>query len=142
MHRTALIALALLLAVPAQAGKHWIAGRVTDRNGEPVDNAIVSLAPGNVQLVTDRDGQFLIDYLRDPAGERTKLEKKTMYDLEIFKPGFHVAAKSLDYRKGIMDVEAITLVEETIEIHDDGENLDPDLYADSTHSSGANYEGQ
>ena len=29
-----------------------------------------------------------------------------------------------------------------VDVQDDGGNLDPDLYADRTHSSGANYEGQ
>ncbi|NCG22309.1 MAG: hypothetical protein GWP91_25105, partial [Rhodobacterales bacterium] len=74
--------------------------------------------------------------------ERTRLAKKTDYVLEVFKPGFHSFAVSLHYKRGPITLEAITLVEETIQVQDHGENLDPTLYADPTHSAGANYEGQ
>lgn len=132
----------VLLLSTALAGKHYIVGQVTDRNGEPVDRAVVTLDPGNVQLVTDREGRFLVDYLRDEDGQRVKLAKKTAYVVEIFKPGFHLKTVSVTYKKGVVEMEPLTLVEETIEIADDGAELDPDLYENATHSSGANYEGQ
>lgn len=131
-----------LLTLDALAGRHYIAGQILDRNGEPIDRAVVTVDPGNVQLVTDREGQFLVDYLRDEDGERIKLAKKTDYVVEVFKPGFHIRTVSLSYRKGAVQLEPFTLVEETIEIADDGAELDPELYPNATHAGGANYEGQ
>ena len=142
MTRTLFIATALLLAPQALAGKHFITGTIQDRNGEPVDRAIVSLNPGNVQLVTDREGRFLIDYLRDEAGEWVRLSKKTDYQLEVFKPGFHTQTYNFYYKSKELVLETFTVVEETIEIQDHGENIDPDLYSDQTNDSGATYEGQ
>lgn len=133
----------MLLAVAvAEAGPHSIAGLVVDRNGEPVSRAIVSLAPGNVELVTDREGRFLVDYLRDEAGERLKLEKKCTYTLSVFKPGYHDFAVQVDYRKGELLVDTVTMVEETIDVQDFPENLDPALYSRPAQSAGATYEGQ
>ena len=139
---TAILTLAIGLSAVAQAGGHAITGRVVDRNGEPVDRAIVSLEPGNVQLVTDRDGQFLIDYLRDDTGERIKLAKKTDYTLEVFKPGFHIETRKFYFKRGTVEVDLVTLVRDTIEMADDTADLDLSELDKSTHSAGANYEGQ
>jgi hypothetical protein len=134
---------AMMMALPLPASaKNLISGQIIDRNGEPVNRAVISLEPGNVQLVTDRLGNFTIDYLRDEDGERVKLRRKTDYRVEVFKPGYHTQAVSLYYKRGETLMEAITVVEDTIEVQDHGENLDSDLYKDSTHSAGANYEGQ
>jgi hypothetical protein len=126
----------------AHAARHVIGGRVIDRNGEPLSRAVVSLAPGNVELVTDRDGRFLIDYLRDERGERIKLGKKTEYKLEVFKPGFHTFSVPVSYKRGEVEVEAVTMIEVSINVQDFPENLDPSLYTSATQSSGATYEGQ
>ena len=137
-------ALLLLLLLPsvALAGRNSISGRVLDRNGNPVERAIITLAPGNVELITDADGRFFIDYLRDPAGERVKLAKKANYALEIFKPGFHTESAQFYYKKGAFIVEDKVLSEDSIVVQDDGTALDPSLFSDSTQSSGATYEGQ
>ena len=132
----------MALGTDAWAGRHYVTGVVTDRNGDPVDSAIISLSPGGVQLVTDRDGQFLIDYLRDDEGNRVNLSKKTSYKIEVFKAGFHVYATSTWYKKGPLELAPIALVEETIAIDDNLTDLDPANYPTSTHSAGANYEGQ
>ena len=132
----------LLLTPPAFAGRSYIMGSIQDRNGEPIDRAIVTMQPGNVQLVTDREGRFLIDYLRDEEGQRVRLSKKTTYTLEVFKPGFHVFSVDFFFKAGPHTVESITVVEETIQVTDDGQDLDPELFQDATHSAGANYEGQ
>jgi len=143
MHRVLLSSvLAIGLAAPAWAGKHQISGLVIDRNGNPVEQAIVSLTPGNVQIVTDREGRFLLDYLRDEAGNRLKLAKKTDYQFEIFKAGFHLQSAATYYKRGPLVLEPITLVEDSIKVADDGLDLDPTIYANPTQSSGANYEGQ
>jgi len=145
-----LLTLALLAPV-AQAGTHSIATTVTDRNGAGLGRTIVSLAPSpddvdakpyTVELVTDRQGNVLIDYLRDTEGERTKLSKKTQYVIEVFKPGFHTFTTSFYYKKGEISLDPVVLVEETIEVEDIAENLDPATTPDSTHAAGANYEGQ
>lgn len=132
----------LLLSANAHAGRHAITGQVLDRNGEPVDRAIISLSPGNVEMVTDREGKFLIDYLRDNEGQRVNLLKRQQYDLEVFKVGFHVETRSFLYKRGPALIEIITLTEDTIAIQDDGKDLTESLESKPTHSAGANYEGQ
>lgn len=138
---TALLGLSLL-APSAEAARNQITGRVIDRNGEPVTRAIVSLSPGNVELVTDRDGRFVIDYARDKYGDRTRLAKKTDYKLEVFKPGFHTHVESFYYKRGELAFPTFTLVSETIRVDDDQMDLDPELHQTQTQSTGATYEGQ
>lgn len=133
---------ALWVSTPASAAKHLITGQVIDRNGEPVSRAVVSLSPGNVELVTDREGRYLIDYLRDDSGERVRLERKVDYTLEVFKPGFHTFTSTFFFKKGELVVDTVTMVEETIDTQDFPENLDPALYSRPTQAAGANYEGQ
>ena len=140
--RTTALVVALGLSSSALAGKHAIVGQVVDRNGQPVDRAIVSLEPGNVQLVTDREGRFLIDYLRDETGERTKLAKKSDYTLEIFKAGYHIETRAFFFKRGTVEVDRVTLVRDTIEMADDTSGMDPADFDQATHSAGANYEGQ
>ncbi|MCB9678438.1 MAG: carboxypeptidase regulatory-like domain-containing protein [Alphaproteobacteria bacterium] len=132
----------VLLLATALAGRHAIQGQVIDRNGDPIDRAIVSLAPGNVELVTDREGRYLIDYLRNEKGDRTRLARKTDYTLEVFRPGYHTASTKFFFKRGELTVDTLTLAEESITVPDAGENLDPEIYKDPTHASGANYEGQ
>ena len=86
MVRTLLILTACLWATAC--GPRIISGKVMDRNGNPVDRALVRIEPGNVELVTDSTGYFQVDYLRDDLGERVKLDARTDYSFEIFKPGY------------------------------------------------------
>lgn len=123
-------------------GNRIITGQVIDRNGEPMDRVVVSLQPGNVELVTDSDGRFMIDYLRDEEGERTKLDKRQDYAVELFRPGYHITESSHYYKKGELIIEPITLTEDTIKIRQSSANIDPDEHPDRTHSSGTNYEGE
>lgn len=138
----ALVCVALVTTSTAQASRHQITGQVLDRNAEPVDRAIVSLSPGNVQMVTDREGRFLIDYLRDEDGRRIRLGKKREYTLEVFKPGYHIEQRMFFYKRGSLQMDNIAMKPETIRVEDMGEDLDPELYTDETHSGGATYEGQ
>jgi len=115
----------LVCATAAQAAPSLIGGLVVDRNGKPLARAIVSLAPGNVELVTDRDGKFAIDYLRDATGERIKLSRKTDYTLSVFKPGFHTYTVKVEYRHGELQVDPVTMVEETIAVQEISQNIDP-----------------
>ena len=134
--------LALFVSAPSWAGRAYIAGEVVDRSGNPVSRATISLTPGNVELITDDRGRFLIDYLRDDSGQRVRLERRTEYEIEVFKPGFHIETVSLSYRTGGVTLEPLHLSEEAIKVNDDGANLDPELFSDHTDTSGANYEGQ
>lgn len=136
------MSLLALLAASALGARPSIAGRVVDRNGEPVSRAIVSLSPGNVELVTDRDGRFLVDYLRDEAGVRVRMRRKTEYTLTVFKPGYHDFSVTVAYRRGAHEIETVTMIEETIAVEDFPENLDPALYRRPAQSAGATYEGQ
>lgn len=135
-----LLAAALLLT--ACGGKRVITGQVTDHRGEPVDRVIVSLEPGRVELVTDREGRFLIDYLRDEAAERTRLAPRTTYRLELFKPGYHPLSRDVPYRSGPLDLGLLGLIPDVLRVQDDGQNLVPTLGEDRSTSGGATYEGQ
>ncbi|MEO0602493.1 MAG: carboxypeptidase-like regulatory domain-containing protein [Myxococcota bacterium] len=140
----------LLLAASAFAGKHAIVGTVVDRNGDPVPRAVVSVtvtakkqASYNVSLMTDRRGTYRVDYLRpDGAERRIKLQKRAEYEIEVFKPGFHLHDAGVYFRKGEMTVAPITLVEETIAVQDLPENLDPGANSDAATSTGATFEWQ
>lgn len=136
------LALVLLVAPAAQAGRNAISGQVLTRNGDAVERAIVTLQPGSVQIITDVEGRFLIDYLRDDAGDRTRLAKKTEYTVEIFKPGYHTHELTFFYKRGAVVIDNVTLKEDTLEVSDDGQALDPGLFGDRTHAAGATYEGQ
>lgn len=131
---------ALLLA--SGCATHQIRGTVTDRNGEPMDRVVISLNPGSVELITDSEGAFTIDYLRDSEGNRVRLEKRTEYTVEAFKTGYHVATTALYYKKGDVVCEVITLKEDTIRVDASEDNIDPARFIDKTHSAGTNYEGE
>lgn len=135
--RVGMCALGLVVASTAQ-GANLIGGTVVDRNGDPMPKALIELTPGNVELVTDRSGAFQIDYLRDPQGERVKLEKKTVYELKILKAGYHAHTVSVPYRHGPFLVEPVVMVPITIEVDDIRENLDKAVPTTATDLS---YEG-
>lgn len=124
------------------ASRRAISGQVLDRNGMPVERVIVSVEPGGVEIVTDTEGRFTIDYIREAGGERTDLDKKTEYRIEMFKPGYHISRSSVDYRRGAIELEPFTLVKDTIRVSDNEDDLDPEKYPDRTHSAGTNYEGE
>lgn len=142
-------ALALLagLAVTATAlsgcaSKRVIYGSIVDRNGRPMDRVIVSLDPGGVELITDSEGNFSIDYLRDEAGERVKLEKKTDYTLEAFRTGYHVQRLDFYFKRGELFLDPVTMKEDTIRLQASEDDIDPSRFPDRTHSAGSNYEGE
>lgn len=145
-HRAPLFALALVMSTGVLttgcANKRMIHGQVVDRNGDPMDRVIISLDPGSVELITDADGSFLIDYLRDEAGERVKLDKKTDYTLEAFRTGFHVERMDFYFKRGELILEPVTMKEDTIQLRASDDDIDPDRFPDRTHSAGSNYEGE
>lgn len=142
MHRPLLLALLIAIGGSGCANKRAIQGTVIDRNGLPMDRVIISLDPGNVELITDSTGSFRIDYLRDEKGERVKLDRKTDYALEVFRTGYHVGRSSFYFKKGELVLEPITLKEDTIILRASEDDIDPARFPDRTHSSGSNYEGE
>ncbi|MBN2800008.1 MAG: carboxypeptidase regulatory-like domain-containing protein [Deltaproteobacteria bacterium] len=148
MHRALItLVLSLSLAAPALAGNNLISGAVSDRNGQPVARAQVRLVPedpakGTFLMVTDPEGRFLIDYLREADGDRSKLARKTRYQLEIFKPGYHVLAQDFYYKRGEVHLDTITLVEDTVRIEETPIDLSGNLERGDTGSGGGSYEGQ
>jgi hypothetical protein len=137
---------AALVPGAAHAAQRSISGRVVDRNGEPVDRAVISLHslhslhsldPGQVELLTARDGSFTIDHLRDNVGERTKLERHTRYTLDVFKAGYHTERIEFSYRHGALELEPVTLTWETLEVQDKGVMgavIDPDRFRSEDRS--------
>jgi len=115
---------------------------VVDRDGAPVDRALISLAPGGVEMITDSEGRFMIDYMRDEAGERAKLGKKTEYTIEAFRTGYHIESARVYFKKGELIIEPITLTPDTVRVAASEENLDPASYEQSTQATGAAYEGE
>lgn len=134
--------LAGCLVLSACGGKRVITGMVTDASGQPLDNAIIRLEPGNIELVTDRQGQFVIEYLRTDDASRTGIAKRQTYVLDVFKPGFSIEQREFYYKSGAHLVGAIPLTPEVLRVQDDGENLVPSLQAEPTNTGGATYEGQ
>jgi hypothetical protein len=142
---TRLSSLPLLIALSVgtnACGPHVIQGQIIDRNGQPVPRAIVGLAPGNVELVTDGDGKFMLDYLRDDAGERVKLKRRTDYGIEIFKPGYHVLSQEFYYKRGELLMEPMVLKEDSIRVIGSDELYNPEEHRDRTHSAGQSLEGE
>lgn len=133
-------ALGLIGFVASAYAEPAIGGQIMDRNGQPVQKAMVSLEPGGIELVTDREGRFTITYLRDGQGERVKLTKRTDYVLQVIKPGFHSQSIDVQYVRGVLLLEPVMLVAETIAVTDDRADLDPGA-GPITETNGHSLEG-
>jgi hypothetical protein len=145
MVNTNLWAATLLLgpfALGSCARHHAISGTVIDRNGQPVERVVVSLDPGGVETLTGPDGVFMVDYLRDEDGERVRLARRTLYEVELFRTGFHISKHQVDFKRGELILEPFTLAEDTIHVPVGVDNIDPALFPDRSQSTGATYEGE
>lgn len=131
-----------LLLLFACATHHVISGQVVDRNGQPVERANVALAPGNVEIITDDNGHFAIDYLRDAEGSRTKLSRRTDYTVEFFKVGFHPEKQAFYYKRGEFVLEPVTLTEDTVRVETATVDIDPAKFPDRQQAAGGSYEGE
>ena len=134
--------LGLLAHGPAHAATHALSGQVVDRNGAPVARVNVAVAPGNVEIITDETGRFRIDYLRDDKGERIRLARRTTYTFTFFKVGYHEATTTVEYRRGELALSTVTLREDTLELSDSSDNLDPAATTARDAASGGSYEGE
>jgi len=135
-------AVLLLALANGCAARQAITGRVIDRNGDPIDRVIVSLDPGDVELITDSDGSFAIDYMRDEKGNRVRLERRRDYSVELFRLGYHVGETTVYYKRGELVVDPITLTEDTVRIEGPEVEVDPGQFRDRTQGTGATYEGE
>ena len=137
-----ILSVLVLCGVTGCAQHHAITGSIIDRNGEPIESVIVSVAPGDVEILSDERGGFVVDYLRDESGERVKLLRRTDYEVSAFKAGYHEAKTRFYFKRGELQLEAITMREDTIRVDAGDENLDPAAYPDRAQNNGAAYEGE
>lgn len=118
-----------------------IEGRVLDPAGQALVQAVVTLQPGDAKVVTDPQGRFSVNYLRDPSGERLPLRRQTDYTLIAWKPGYEEVRLKVAYTRGSIEVAPITLARETPSVQDPAEPLDPTRAATPAIGEGATYEG-
>ena len=107
-----------------------------------MDRVLVRLEPGNVEVITDSEGVFRIDYMRDENGNRVPLSRKTDYRMEAFRLGFHFHEIQFTYKRGEQALAPVTLVEDTIRVQPSQLSIDPGAYPERTQSTGATYEGE
>lgn len=125
------------------ATRHSISGTVIDRNGDPMDRVIVALDPGNVEILTDNEGRFSIDYVREDDGDRSRLPRRTDYTLTFFRTGYQDAREDFYFKRGAHECGTVQMVEDTIQVSEPAEPIDPKkLHADPSASGGATYEGE
>jgi hypothetical protein len=133
----------IFLLLPSTAlAANVIEGTVVDRNGKPLERVNVALDPGNVELVSDQDGTFHFDYLRDSTGNRVKLSRRTEYKVTYFKVGYHPESTVVEYKHGDLVLEPVTLKEDTIRVDPSLDNIDPGQFPDKAQNSGGSYEGE
>ncbi len=119
-----------------------IHGEVQDRNGQPMARVNVRVLPGNVEIVTDDEGKFTIDYLRDDAGDRVRLSNRTTYTFEIYKLGFQLARLDLEYTHGEVALDPVTLTPDTITVRASSTDMDSANAPASDAQGGGSYEGE
>ncbi|MBL8614204.1 MAG: carboxypeptidase regulatory-like domain-containing protein [Deltaproteobacteria bacterium] len=137
-----LCALCLGPLIGGCAAKSAISGAVVDRNGDPVERVIVSLDPGDVELLTDPEGAFRINYMRDETGQRVKLDRRRTYTVELFRLGYHVSRHDVIYKRGELILDPITLTEDTVRVEAPGVEIDPGSLKERPEGAGATYEGE
>ena len=139
MNRSFLLA---CLVLAGCAKHHAISGQVVDRNGKPLGRANITLAPGNVEIITDDDGRVMIDYLRDAEGTRVKMGKRTDYAIEYFKVGFHPQKATFYFKNGELTLEPVTLAEDTVRVAPSDTAFDPGAHPNRGQEAGGSYEGE
>lgn len=134
----------LVAALSSQTAwaKPAIHGQVQDRKGEPMARVNVRVVPGNVEIVTDDEGRFTIDYLRDEEGNRERLSNRTTYTFEVYKLGFQLAKLDLEYTRGEVQLEPVTLSPDTITVRPSSTDIDSANMPDNDAQGGGSYEGE
>ncbi|MSQ03614.1 MAG: carboxypeptidase regulatory-like domain-containing protein [Myxococcales bacterium] len=132
----------LMLILVGCAKHHAISGLVLDRNGKPLGRTNVTLAPGNVEIITDDNGRFMIDYLRDAEGTRVKMGKRTDYAIEYFKVGYHPQKSTFYFKNGELTLEPASLAEDTVRVEASDTVFDPGAHPNRGQEAGGSYEGE
>jgi hypothetical protein len=105
---------------------------VADRNGNASDKALDASLQGSRGLaVTTEGGRWVVDHLSNEDGSGLGLPRKHIYEVTVYKPGFHLWKESVLYEKGTLQVE-VTLYPDAIEIEDVGNMVDTSLGETST----------
>ena len=136
------VAIVFVMSIGGGCAHNRITGTVVDRNGAPVPGVIVGLTPGNVEVLTDAEGNWAVDYLRDDAGSRIRLGTRRDYDLEVFRLGYHAATTGFRYQRGSLDTGTLTLVEDGVRVATPDDDIDPGREAALPRAAGAAYEGE
>lgn len=98
-------------------------GRVVDRNDKPLSRVSITIAPGEVERISNRWGEYEVDYLFSAEGERMSLGKNKDYAISAFKAGYREAVQVVRFSGGTLEVPTITLVEDTIRMSDDDDEI-------------------
>lgn len=116
-------------------------GKVVDRNDKPLARVTIRVAPGEVERVSNKWGEYEVEYLFSDEGERKALSKNSDYTISAWKPGYHEQTQIFRYEGGSSEIPTITLVEDSIELSPEN-ILDPStLYQEPTSDSvGQSYE--
>ena len=138
VRRAAMIAIcgSLMLPAVASAKKGAILGQVTDRNGDAMVGATVELVDRFATVLTDSEGRFRIDYMRQADGKQVKLAKTTTYVLLVTLPGFHDVTGQIEYKRGEFEVQPVTMIPETVEVQDIRVPLWTDISSPSGRTEG------
>jgi hypothetical protein len=95
-----MLALVLVPSVFGQGAKGSITGRVTDTGGGVLQGADVTVEPGDIKVISDAQGQFLITGLTPAA-----------YTVTITYVGFTNAVKSVNVTAGqVANADALLTV--------------------------------
>jgi hypothetical protein len=109
-----------------------IAESVLDRSGNPSDKELdAGLSGGRGLAVTTEGGRWVVDHLSGPDGADLGLPLRHLYDVTVYKPGYHLWRESVVYEKGTLQVE-VTLYPDAIEIEDVGNMVDTSVGETST----------
>lgn len=89
-------------------------GKVVDRNDKPLSRVTITIEPGQVERISNKWGEYDIEYLFSDDGERLSLKKNQDYSISAWKAGFHESAQIFRFSGGKSEIPAITLIEDTI----------------------------
>ena len=116
-------------------------GRVVDRNDKPLARVTIKVMPGSVERISNKWGEYEIEYLFSEDGERLSLKKNSDYTISAWKPGYHEQTQIFRYEGGSSEIPTITLVEDSIQLTPENV-LDPATLSQEppSDSTGESYE--
>lgn len=117
-------------------------GKVVDRNDRPLQRVTIRVSPGAVERISNKWGEYEVEYGFDEEGNRMSLKKGQDYTITAWKPGYHETTQIVRYEGNSQEIPTITLVEESITLSPDTVGLDPATTNANppTESQGQSYE--